>query len=690
MTLVMRIGVPLLLVVGLFLLPDADRARLAARQAHELFAEKPIGADATFGELVLAGAHVYERDGERMKFALAGVRLQGADMADHGHLHLRRSIIQGLRTTASAGGISLVVPGEKMPVVRGAAFLGWVSNDKLFLQYEPLEGDAIIVSKRYREPDRTSLVPPIVAVALAILFRRPLLALFCGVLAGAFLVELRTGSGLLASAGGGFLDVGRVYFWNELVAGERAMIVAFVVFMLAMVGVITKNGGIRGLMNRISSLAGTARSTQVATYLMGLVVFFDDYANTILVGSTMRPLTDRFRIAREKLAYIVDSTAAPVAGISVFSTWIAFEVSTFSAQLPAAGLLTSEGYAVFLQTLPYRFYCVFTLALVALVVFTGRDFGPMLVAEKRARSTGKLVRDGGRPMVGSEATHMEPAAGVVPRARLAVAPILLFIFATLFEIARAGGAFGMGSALFTLEGMTSVLYDGSGSRPLMVGSGAGLLLAIVLSLAVGLRGEILGAAWTTLRSMGVALGILYLAWMIGAVCQNDLGTGPYLSELLTDALDPVFLPMLLFVLAGAIAFATGSSWSTMSILLPLVVGISFTMGEDNLPHLGGMGLMILSIGAVLEGAIFGDHCSPISDTTVMSSIASASDHIDHVRTQAPYAILTMIVAMVAGYFPCTFIEGYSPWYGWVVGLGLLVLVLVLRGKRADAAPEPIA
>ena len=196
------------------------------------------------------------------------------------------------------------------------------------------------------------------------------------------------------------------YFRGQLVDRARIEIILFVIFMLAMVGVVTKAGGIRGMMNRIASLAQDARKTQIATWIMGLSVFFDDYANTILVGSTMRPLADRFRIAREKLAYIVDSTAAPVAGVSILSTWIAFEVSTFSAQLPDAGMAPSDGYAVFIQTLPYRFYCWFTLLFVAFVVFS--EAGLRAHAHRRTTRPGrKLLRDGATPLVGKAATELE-------------------------------------------------------------------------------------------------------------------------------------------------------------------------------------------------------------------------------------------------------------------------------------------
>jgi Na+/H+ antiporter NhaC len=277
---------------------------------------------------------------------------------------------------------------------------------------------------------------------------------------------------------------------------------------------------------------------------------------------------------------------------------------------------------------------------------------------------------------------------VTPRAWRAVLPLVAFIGVTLLEIFRAGGAFAPGADLGSVEAITKVLETGSGSLPLLKGSIVGLLVAVVGALTAGQSGSILTAGWRTLRSMGVAFGILYFAWMIGAICAT-LRTAPYLTALLGDSLDPHVLPTLLLLLAGFVAFATGSSWSTMSILLPLVVGLSYQLGVglDLGPTAqeSGRTLMVMSIAAVLSGAIFGDHCSPISDTTVMSSIASAADHIDHVRTQMPYALLVMTVAVVCGYLPCTYF-GLSPWLALLAGAGVLAALLFWLGRRVDAAP----
>ncbi len=709
---VLPVVVSLLVVLGAFLIPEGRPAEVSALQAYELL-ELPAGDPPAEGEpdereplweVVLRGpAAEFAPDGHLILY-LHGTRhtslpgFGGDSLTQSGPA--RASLVRGFRQLAQDSenpehhGLEIVGDSSPSPERNwGANFEIIYTGQGQQLQYTVDHPDGrlgpISIEREWTPPNRLSVTPPVVAVVLAILFRRPLVALFLAIFSGAYLLRRDEGAGLLGSLGGGLSDVFGEYLWTELRDTERIYIIGFVFFMLAMVGVMTRSGGVRGLMDSISRRAKGPRGTQIATYLMGLAIFFDDYANTILVGSTMRPLADRFKVAREKLAYIVDSTAAPVAGLSIFSTWIAFEVSTFNGQLPAAGLSVDDGYAVFLRTIPYSFYCFLTLVLVGLIAFTGRDFGPMLSAERRARHLGQVLRPGATPMVSEEATTMETAEGVTPRAWRAIVPLLTFIGVTLFEILRGGGLFGMslGEAL-TIEGMTQVLYAGSGSFPLLVGSLAGFLIAALGAVGAGLSSDILGAAWTTIRAMAVGFAILYMAWMIGAVCR-DLGTAPFLTALVGEAIDGRLLPTILFLVAGVVAFATGSSWSTMSILLPLVVALSYTLGlrtpllEDSIAS--GQLLMVMSIGSVLSGAIFGDHCSPISDTTVMSSIASASDHIDHVRTQVPYALLAMVTSVVCGYFPAAY-YGLSPWVGLGCGALFLVLVVLTFGKKSDALP----
>jgi Na+/H+ antiporter NhaC len=584
---------------------------------------------------------------------------------------------------------------------------GWLA---LHLEWRPeIDKSAASRSARvtlpFRPPGARSLWPPLLAIGLAIAFRRTVVALFAGVLLGAILMRWPD-HGVLPSVVLGALDVGRKYLWERLGDPDNTRTIVFVVLMLSMVGLLVRSGGLAGVMQSIARRAESARGAQISAWLMGLFVFFDDYSNTVLVGSTMRPLFDRFRVAREKLAYIVDSTAAPVAGLSLFSTWIAFEVSTFAPQLPSIGRPAEAGFAVFLETLPYRFYCWFTLLFVGLVVVTGRDFGPMRRAEARA-SGGDLLRPGAKPMQSARGTFLVAAPGVVPRARRALVPLFGFLGVTISAILLRGGILVIGTpslegapfatqlralldggawpSSFRLEDFSNVLLRGSGTLPLLLGSLTGFTLAAIGCWRAGIGREIPKASWAVLSSMATAFAILYLSWMMGSVCR-DLETARYLTAWIGQDLAPLYFPTVLFLLASVISFATGSSWSTMMILLPLVVGLAFTLGETT--ALGGYALVLMSIGAVLEGSIFGDHCSPLSDTTVLSSITSASDHIDHVRTQAPYALLTMAVAILVGYLP-TALLGWSPLASLGLGSAVLFAILRLWGRpkpKATASP----
>lgn len=521
--------------------------------------------------------------------------------------------------------------------------------------------------------DYRSLLPPFLTIVLAVLIAKTIPALLAGVLLGCFLLQ---------GVFGGLALFAKGYVWERVLTDDfRLEILGFVVFLVITVGILTRAGGIEGLVLVIKKVARSARSSQLATWLMGFVIFFDDYANTIVVGSTMRPLTDRMRVSREKLAYIVDSTAAPIAGIALLSTWIAYEISTFSAQLPDVGLQEGQGYQIFLATLPYRFYCIFTLFFVFATIVLRREFGPMLRAEQRARRTGKLMRDGAIPMVSAEATSATAKEGAPARWINGLLPIATMIGVTLVFLWRSGA--GEKAFAFDFVLWRDVLSNADSAKAILYGSmsAAGLAALLALTQRILTPMEVLHAAWKSVRGIGFAMLILVLAWCIGYVCE-DMGTAYYLVAQTQGSLPPLLLPVLLFLLSCLVAFATGSSWSTMAILLPIVVILAHTLGST-LP-IGGYMLMVLSIGAVLEGSIFGDHCSPISDTTVLSSVASASDHLDHVQTQIPYAMLAMIVSIVLGYLPVAF---FSPSL-WPLSLGLgmltIVLFLLFVGRDPDA------
>jgi Na+/H+ antiporter NhaC len=545
-------------------------------------------------------------------------------------------------------------------------------------------------------PNRLSLLPAFLAIILAILTGRVIPSLLAGCLAGALLY-----TELSPTAGVAHLTLGIA--WGRILTDSfNQEILGFVIFLFMAVGVMARSGGIQGMVAWVSRFAKGPVSTQLCSWAIGILVFFDDYSNCIITGSTMRPLTDRNGVSREKLAYIVDATAAPIAGISIFSTWVAYEVSMFALQLPevtqADGITPfrqADGFAIFVQTLPFRFYCIFTIATVLLTILLRREFGPMLAAERRAHHHRKPVADDARPMVAEDLDRTSPPEGAPLLGRNAFLPILLLVGATVFLVFRQGTAALAADdptalSLPLLERIPKILGGGESQRALFYASIGAFALAVLL--AVGQRilklGDAVQSALRSAKSLGFAVVILVLAWSIGAVCK-DLGTAQFLTAAFHGSFQPWLLPIVLFVTSALVAFSTGTSYGTMAILLPNVVVLAHVMGSE-VPELGGVGLMILTIGAVLEGSIFGDHCSPISDTTVLSSVSTGCDHLHHVRTQAPYAVAVMAIATICGYLPAALL-GPSYWpLSWALGLTAVVAMLLIFGRdpRRSATDQP--
>ncbi|NNE09415.1 MAG: Na+/H+ antiporter NhaC family protein, partial [Gemmatimonadetes bacterium] len=513
------------------------------------------------------------------------------------------------------------------------------------------------------------------------LFQRTILALAAGVWLGTtFLSGFNPLLGL-------WLFLREYVVQQALLDSFRLELLGFVIGLVALIGIISRGGGVQGMLEVITKLVHSAKSSQMATYLMGLTIFFDDYANTILVGNSMRPLTDRFRVSREKLAYIVDSTAAPVAGISILSTWVAYEVSLFAPQLLEVGIIENP-YLVFAQTIPYRFYAIFTLLFILIGILSGREFGPMLAAEKRARSLGHLSHPDARPMVSDTMTRVQPKENIPHRWWNGVLPLVTVIVVTLCMMWQSGNAsldapYPL-SAVLSLTALRDIIANANSTQAIAGGAWSGFALAAFLMLTQRnlTTTEVLGASFSSTRALSFAIVILILAWCIGGVCR-DMGTAYYLVALFKQSLSPNLYPIVLFLVSCLVSFSTGSSWSTMAIILPNAVLLAHLLGADSV--IGPYGLTIVSIGAVLEGSIFGDHCSPLSDTTILSSVSSASDHIHHVRTQIPYAVTTMLVAILAGYLPAT--RGVSPWICIACGVTALFLVLRFAGKNPEREVE---
>ncbi len=506
-----------------------------------------------------------------------------------------------------------------------------------------------------RVADASALAPAAIAILIAIAFGKTLWPLAIGVVVGALLL---TGFAPIPAAT-------LVVDWVTASARDQfyATLIAFILGLIGMVAIGIRSGGVRGLVDQALRRVRTARGVRRLAPFLGLGIFFDDYSNTVVLGNALRPITDRLRIPREKLAYIVDSTAAPVAGLVLFSTWIWFEVSQIEPPLRALGAIDSidGAYGVFLQSMPFRFYCLFTLAFVVLNGWIGRDYGPMLGAERRAARG-----DVGRRGVAGDLGGLAHKPGVPCRARNIAVPLALTIATIaigLFVFREPGQALG---------GPTTT------GPVLAIGATVGAMTAAALALVQRLLTvrETLGALAVGLRTGGLAVAILFLAWALGRA-SSEIGTPEYLTAILERGFPSAALPIVLFGVAATVSFATGSSFSTMGILLPIGVPLAYSIAPIDAP----LAATAIAIAAVLDGAIFGDHCSPLSDTTVLSSVASGCDHVAHVRTQLPYAMTTMTVALVCGYAPTAL--GWPPWIGWALGGAACVITLRALGRRPE-------
>lgn len=528
-----------------------------------------------------------------------------------------------------------------------------------------------------------SLVPPLVAIVLALLFREAVAALFVGVWIGAWAIAgWNPLSGLWR-----VIDQFVVPTLGDL-DGGHPQIVVFSLLLGGMVGIISRNGGTQGIVDAATPFARTRRRGKIATWLAGMAIFFDDYANTLIVGNTMRAITDRLKISREKLAYLVDSTAAPLAALVPLSTWVGYEISLIADGLRIAAeqnpamadaLLAANPFTVFIETIPYRFYPLLALYFAALTAFSRLDFGPMASAEARAASGGGLYRPGAQLAAATESENIDAKPGVEPRWWNAAVPVLTVIVVVLF------GLYATGRASAGPDAPLSVVFgDADPFATLLWGSLAGCVVAIAMSAAQRILtvGEGVDALVGGMRAMMVAMIILVLAWSLGMVTE-ELNTSQYLAQLLNDRLALELVPVVVFVTAAAMSFATGTSWGTMAILLPLVIPLTVTMGgyETGFGQSADYSILLGSISSVLAGAIFGDHCSPISDTTVLSSMASGCDHIDHVRTQLPYALLVGVVGMFLGDIGTAY--GLPIWVALLGGVVVLWAVLRLTGSRVE-------
>jgi Na+/H+ antiporter NhaC len=531
------------------------------------------------------------------------------------------------------------------------------------------------------------ILPPLLVILLALIFKEVVSSLILGVFLGAAITGYYAeGMWGVATA---FFRIIDTYIIEALMDQGHLSVIVFSVLIGGLVAVISKNGGMHAIVTRISSRATNPQRGQLVTWSLGIAIFFDDYANTLVVGNTMRPLTDKLRISREKLSYIVDSTAAPVAAIALITTWIGAELGYIQGALSTINTgvvqIDQSAYAIFLGSLQYAFYPVLALIFILLIIWQKRDFGPMYEAEKHARIHGVLGGQSGKSTV--DISEFEPADGVRARSANALIPIAVVVLGTVAGLLITGydpavwgdGTVGFGKKLSTTIGQSDSY------KALLWASMSALIVAILLTVSQGIMRftEAVETSISGFKTMINAVIILILAWSLAFVTE-EMHTADYLASLASDTIPPWSVPAITFLISSVVAFSTGSAWGTMAIVYPLMLPLSWElsmrMGLD--PEMA-MGLFYNVTSSVLAGAVLGDHCSPISDTTILSSLATQCDHMDHVRTQIPYAITVGLVAVLLSILTAIL---PIPWYlSFPIGIGLLFAVVRLFGKRIDPA-----
>ena len=526
------------------------------------------------------------------------------------------------------------------------------------------------------------LLPPLVAIALAFITHEILISLFAGIFLGSLMTYRVDGFlHFFQVLGKGFYKSVDSYILSGVADSDHVSIIIFTMLIGAVVSLIAASGGLHGIVYTLARYARSSVLSQFYTWLMGLFIFFDDYANALIVGNTMRPVTDRYRISREKLSFIVDATAAPVSSLVIVSTWIGYEIGLIQDVFKAQNV-DLDPYMAFIYSLPYRFYVILMLLFIPIVIFSRRDMFSMYEAEKRARSTGDCIRPGTIPIAGEELQDMDEDGSVKPRVLNAVIPICILVFGVLIglwwtgrsAILDSGGATGLSGAT-----LRDILGSSNSYQALIWASFTASVVMIIMlvvqkimtmkdAMQVYIRG---------MKSMLMAVVILSLAWGLGGVL-SDIKTADCVAQLVNDSVSVQFLPIIIFLVSSVIAFATGSSWGSMAILFPLSVPPVLQLSAG-LPQDQALAVLYASIGSILSGTVFGDHCSPISDTTIMSSIASSIDHMDHVGSQLPYSILVGVIACATGYLPAGF--AFNPWAGTILGLLLLAVIVFVWGKK---------
>ena len=486
-----------------------------------------------------------------------------------------------------------------------------------------------------------SIIPALIMLALVLLTRKVLLSLGVGIVVGALLIHN-------FSIGNSIKEIWIVFYEIFVTDGSvnsgNVLLLGFLLLLGMMTAFLAVSGGSKAFGDWMIKRIKTRTGAKLMTAVLGLIIFIDDYFNSLAVGQIARPLTDRHKVSRAKLAYFIDSTSAPITVISPISSWGAYIIGILGSLFAANGITNIQPFEAFIKMIPLNFYAIVSVILVFLVAYFKLDIGPMRTHEKRAEETGELLNPAQKNVPGDLGGTFSPHKDGKVYHLLVPIGVLL--------VATVGSMFVTG-AIASADNVTILTIFANTDVNLSLFTGG--LLAVGTSFIFHIRQgqprvKSMKVVWEGIKTMIPAIYILLLAWMIGSII-GTLKTGEYLAQLVHDAsLGSSVLPLLFFLIAGVMALATGTSWGTFGIMLPIAAEVAI---------IADMNMLLPSLAAVLAGSVFGDHCSPISDTTILSATGAGVSHIDHVITQLPYALLAAFAASL-GYVVIGFTGSLLP------------------------------
>ena len=470
-----------------------------------------------------------------------------------------------------------------------------------------------------------SVVPPLLTIILAIITKEVLLSLFIGVLGGCLIIANWTPLGSFAE----MIEI----MLAKLTDPWNMEVIMIVILLGGLIGLLTRSGGSKAFADFIASKTQSRKGAQATAWIMGLMIFFDDYFNALTCGAVMRPVSDKFNVSREKLSYIIDSTSVGICLLVPISSWVAFITSIIASSFKDAGL-HQDAFKAFLYSVPYNFYAWLSIIMVGVVVFLSLDYGPMAKAEKRTIETGKLCDQtfgGGGSDDEDDFSSIIPAEGKVVDLML---PVILLVSGAFIFMLYTGGFFNSDTRFDFMYAINNM----SGTLALIYAIALTDIVAIVLYKIRRLSSikDSIQAFTTGAKSMVFVLLLLAFAWSIGGIC-DILGTGSYVASLFSSSVPAFLVPVIVFIFSCVMTFATGATWGTYAIMLPVAIPLAVTMNID----------VYACIAAVIGGGGFGNHCSPLADTAILSSVGANIRHIDHINTQIPYSVTCALVASVA-------------------------------------------